>query len=103
MPTKSAIAPAYSNRLHPHKERAFLLIDVMISFRNNFRFESELRSLASGNLWGEAAIGGVIDTLRLDDQVGLTADSLIHGLERRQIRTVSERQPRQVYRQSDPD
>jgi len=34
-----------------------------------------LRSLASGNLWGEAVIGGFVDKLRLDNQVELTADS----------------------------
>jgi hypothetical protein len=102
MPTKSAIAPAHCKRFRLHKERA-LLVDVMIFFRDNLRFESKLRSFASGNLWREAVIGGVLDKLRLDDQVELTADSLIQRLERRQIRAVSKRQPRQLYRQSDPD
>jgi hypothetical protein len=73
MLTKNVIAPTYCKRFHSLKERTFLLIDVMISFRDNFRFESELRSLAPGSLWREAAIGGVIDELRLDDQAELTS------------------------------
>src|SRR5258708_36368946 len=99
MPTKSATTPAHCRRFRPHKERA-ILVDVIISFRDNFRFESELRLLASGNLWREAVIGGVIEKLPLDDRVELIVDSLFQRLERRQICAVCKRQPRQPQPQA---